>query len=207
MTLKRSPSTRQHRPILGQAPTRSGFHDTSVSCPANGPVLQSERPLCSINSLARLAVSLQRPMIFKRRIYWRCVASSARKFNCALARLSPFRSVVQDLAQRFDDRCANKASVTIRRLRDALKCCDEGIPQSIGIMDVGCHSHHHAAGFGLVQDIRRDDLHDHRKSPCRSRSLRLRLRIWPRPPSELEYRRHRIPACLPAPSDSCVYPP
>ena len=55
--------------------------------------------------------------------------------------------------------------------------------------------------------IRRDDLHDHRKSPCRSRSLRLRLRIWPRPPSELEYRRHRIPACLPAPSDSCVYPP
>jgi hypothetical protein len=26
----------------------------------------------------------------------------------------------------------------------------------------GFHINHHAAGFGLVQDIRRDDLHDHR---------------------------------------------
>ena len=28
----------------------------------------------------------------------------------------------------------------------------------------GVHAHHHAAGFGLVKNIRRDDLHDHRKA-------------------------------------------
>jgi len=42
------------------------------------------------------------------------------------------------------------------------------VPRSF-FSDVGCglHPHHHAAGFGLVENIRRDNLHDDRKAPCR----------------------------------------
>ena len=71
----------------------------------------------------------------------------------------------------------------------------------------GLDAHHHAAGFGLVQDVRRDDLHDHREAHVGRDLGRPPRRIWPRPLSEPECRRHRTPACLPAPSGWCGYPP
>ncbi len=42
----------------------------------------------------------------------------------------------------------------------------------------GLHAHHHAAGFGLVQDVRRDDLHHDREAHVGWRS-------WPPPLADL----------------------
>src|SRR5258708_7293177 len=41
----------------------------------------------------------------------------------------------------------------------------------------GLHAHHHAAGFGLVQDIRRDDLHHDREAPVGPESRCLTYRF------------------------------
>ena len=65
------------------------------------------------------------------------------------------------------------------------------------------HADQHAAGLGLVQDLRRDDLQHDREAHRRRRASRRRRRSSRRLPSAPGCRRRRRRACLRAPSATC----
>ena len=69
------------------------------------------------------------------------------------------------------------------------------------------HSDQNAAGLGLVQDFRRDDLHHHRKADSRGELRRFGGRRRHALPSAPRCRRRRRRACPRAPSARCGPPP